>query len=213
MTSFILRNVSVMAALSVLLACGKSESAGVVKVHGESAPPRPNGTIVSTSDGSRFYGDDVAIDVYNYGSPQYRDQLVMVFLAGNGTDAWTAQTEVERSVLTTGAGTAEIKWAALEVGVANVERKRGDYAVARPRTGTFTYQLSEGQRVDVAIDCDENVVSGTVAARFQVRCWVNAKDLPRTDGQSPGEIPEGVSLALDEKFSTPQCAEFAAFGP
>jgi hypothetical protein len=151
--------------------------------------------------------------VYNYGTPGYRDTVVMAFLGGNGRELWTGQVEVERSILPTGSGTAVIKQAPLEIGIANVERKRGENPVHQATSGTLTYSFSDPQRVELAVDTDAAVSSGTISARFQARCWVKASELPRADDQTPGEPDVGVHMAMDERFTTSQCAEFKAYGP
>ncbi len=199
----------VIAALG-LVACGRSERSTSTP---EETTGEARGTVISTRDGTKFFGDDVAVDVYNYGTPGYVDKSVMVFLAGNGNEVWTAQVQIDRNFLGNGGGTATIKRAPLEVGIANVERKRGDYPVAQPDSGTLMYSFAEGQRVDVAVDTDADSVAASISARFQVRCWVNAQEVSNEGEQTPGQPSEGVAMALDEHFTTPQCEEYKEYGP
>jgi hypothetical protein len=204
--------------ISVLLpACGRT-------VEYQTAPPgdaeptdlvesaQPRGTIVRTRDGTRFFGDEAAVDVYNYDSPNFPNRMLLQLLGGAGSDLWTAQTQLQADAFPNVSGTAQIGRLAIGVGVANLERLRNGRALYPAASGKFSYSLNENGRLTIDVSADSDLVSGTVDASFQVRCWVRPAELGLDEnGHSPDS--GGVSTVLDTEYRTRACAPYKAYGP
>jgi len=174
----------------------------------EALPTRASahaGTVISSDDGTSFFGQEVAVDVRDIA--QEPGLVAAVLAIGPGGHTWTAQFRAERSVLPAGEGVADIRQAPLDVGVANVERLHNGRPLHRAASGHVSYAF-ERDRVRMKVIADSELISGSIEAVYQVRCWV----MPSALGLSGnGEVGEGsaVQLVLDEMYTSQFCAEFA----
>lgn len=197
-------------AFLALLGCGQvadpneapKPAGGAPAPTGAAVASEHTGTIVTASDGTKFVGEAVAIDV------RFLDghvQADVALLAYGRNEMITALVRVPEEFVPMGSGEASIAQVPLEPGIGWVERTRKGEETKRGTSGTMSYVL-DGRRISWAIREDVPDLSASVDATFQVRCWVPPADIGiREQGTVAGG---GQQLAIDTRFQTEFCRRF-----
>lgn len=182
--------------------CGETSAGG--DAPGKSSPDdRPvayTGTMVTTSDGTKFVGDKIAIDVRKGPVGVQVDLNVLVF---GQTESWTALVRLPTEHVPTGTGSAEIQQVPLQPGIAYVERHKHDQAT-KGENGTIAYEL-DGKHARMRVDSTNSAISAVLDATYVFRCWVMPSELGVA---GTGQGSQGaVELVLDESFKSGFCSQ------
>ncbi|MBI3204804.1 MAG: hypothetical protein HYZ29_24930 [Myxococcales bacterium] len=164
-------------------------------------PVAYTGTLVSTTDGTKFVGDKIAIDVRNGPGEVQVDAHVLAF---SQAESWTAMLRLPSDHVPKGTGTAQIRQVPLQPGVGYVERHKGDQAT-KADDGTMTYEF-DGKHARIRVDSGAPGISASLDATYAFRCWVPPSELGLAGtGQGP---PGAVEVVLDESFKSAPCVRY-----
>lgn len=190
--------------LFLSIGCGGGESTR------SDTSPRTNkalsvytGTVVTASDGTRFVGDTVAVDVRKIGGAP---QVKVSVLAFSAAELMTALMEIPPEQLPAGDGSARIAQMPMEPGIAYVERQRRNGPTTRAADGMIVYSLG-GKHITMSIQGSPADVSSSLDATFQIRCWVPPGDIGAEPNGS-GDTGAVQQLVLDEQLQSNFCSPY-----
>ena len=182
--------------------CGETSH---TRASGDSSPDdQPvayTSTLVTTTDGTKFVGDKIAIDVRNGPGEVQVDVHVLAF---GQVESWTAMLRLPGDHVPTGTGIAQVRQVPLQPGIAYVERHKGGQAT-KANDGTMTYEF-DGKHARIRVDSGTPGISASLDATYAFRCWVPPSELGLA-GTGQGS-PGAVEVVLDETFKSAPCVRY-----
>jgi hypothetical protein len=197
----------VLVAITTALVTACSGKSAVENSLTRQTGPEPTvvwGTVMETGDGRRFFGLDSSVDVRRILGEETVDVSVTV---GSVPDVWTSMFRITRAELPRGKGVATIKQIPMEVGIGWAERMKNGFSTLRAASGTIDYELADG-RLSLVVASDSPATSGTVHGGYQVRCWVDPREIglpTQIDTPSDGH----GEIVMDKDFETEFCSPLA----